>query len=263
MAKENGPLVNQEFSRAIVRKPGRSLGTGITTAELGAPDFDRAEWQFALYVQTLQDCGLTVTVLDPLEEFPDAHFVEDTAVVLPEVAILCRPGADSRRGETEHMESALSQFRDLGRIKEPGTLDGGDVLLIDTPCLIGLSDRTNEEGAAQLGALISNHGYTWQTIPVGAGLHFKSSVNHVGGGTLLVSEDFAGHEALARFEQIVVDRAEQYACNTLLLNNHLLMPGGFPDTHRQLEALGRTIFVLDTSEFRKMDGGLTCLSLRF
>ncbi|MBU8869268.1 MAG: hypothetical protein KOO60_00210 [Gemmatimonadales bacterium] len=261
--RENDHIANTNFCQAIVRKPARSLGSGITTAEFGVPDFEKAEWQFAMYVQALEDCGLTVTVLDPLEEFPDAHFVEDTAVVLPDAAILCRPGAASRRGEAEHMAPVLSRQRELTRINEPGTLDGGDVLLVGTHCLIGLSDRTNKEGATQLGSLLSDHGYTWQTVPVGAGLHFKSSVNHVGNGTLLVSEEFAGNQALARFDQIVVDPAEQYACNTLLLNDRLLLPSGFPDTRRKLETLGLPIFILSTSEFRKMDGGLTCLSLRF
>ena len=263
MTQNNDISTNQTFTRAIVRRPAKSMAMGITSAVMGAPDFKRAEWQFALYVQALEGCGLVVTVLDPLQEFPDAHFVEDTAIVLPEVAVLCRPGASARRGEIEFMESALSPLRELVPIQAPGTLEGGDVLLVGTHCLIGLSDRTNEEGASQLGAVLSVHGYTWQTVPVDAGLHFKSSVNHVGDGTLLVSKGFACHPSLADFKQIIVTADEEYACNTLLLNDRLLMPNGFPDTRRKLEKLGRELFVLDTSEFRKMDGGLTCLSLRF
>ena len=135
--------------------------------------------------------------------------------------------------------------------------------MIGNHFLIGVSDRTNAAGAEQLGALLAAHGHTWRAVPVGAGLHFKSSVNLVGSDTLLVTGDFADREELKDFRHIVVPPGEEYAANTLLVNGRLIMPAGYPATRNLLEPLGLPIIERDTSEFRKMDGGLTCLSLRF
>lgn len=251
------------FSRAIARRPARSLGQGETTSRLGAPDHELALEQFFAYVGALKSCGLEVLVLDALEPFPDSHFVEDTAVVTSNIAVISRPGARSRRGEEQHMISELSLHRKVVEIVAPGTLDGGDVLMVGTHFLVGVSDRTNAEGAAQLGAILENHGFTWQPVPVGAGLHLKSSVNQVGNGILLVTPGFADNPALGAFEKIVVPAEEEYACNTLLVNDHLIVPEGYPEARKLLMGLGLPLIILDTSEFRKMDGGLTCLSLRF
>ena len=251
------------FTHAITRRPARTLGAGETTAALGAPDLSLALAQFAAYVAALHTCGLAVTILDPLVEFPDAHFVEDTAVVTAEVAVISRSGAGSRRGEQGHMMSELAKHRTTLAIEAPGTLDGGDVLMVGRHFLVGVSDRTNEEGAAQLGCILADHGCTWQAVEVGAGLHLKSSVNLVAENTLLVTAGFADSEALTNFKKIVVPATEEYACNTLLVNDHLLLPEGYPQTREVLESMGMPVICLDTSEFRKMDGGLTCLSLRF
>jgi dimethylargininase len=195
--------------------------------------------------------------------FPDGHFVEDPAVVVPEVAVVARPGADARRGEAEAIAPALSRFKPLVEIKAPGTLDGGDVLVVGKRVFIGLSERTNEHGAAQLARLLAPHGYTSALVPVGAGLHLKSSVNYVGKNTLLLSEGFAERPEFAGFERLVVDPHEEYACNTLWINDRLLVPDGYPGTRALLAPLGLEIIALETSEVRKMDGGLTCMSLRF
>ena len=247
----------------ITRRPGRSLARGETKAQLGFPDHSLALRQFTAYTGALKDCGLEVQVLDALEDFPDAHFVEDTAVVTNEMAVLSRPGAASRRQESKHMAPELARFRTVIPIENPGTLDGGDVLMVGSHFLVGVSDRTNEQGAGQLGGILVDHGYTWQPVPVGDGLHLKSSVNHVGGNTLLVTPGFADCPALGSYEKIVVPADEEYACNTLLINDRLIMPEGYPETRKLLEAVGLPVIILDTSEFRKMDGGLTCLSLRF
>ncbi len=258
-----GPGHDHTFTHAITRRPGENLGQGLTTSNLGAPDPALADTQFERYVRALEDCGLAVTILEPLPDHPDAHFVEDTAVVTRGVAVIARPGAASRLDEARHMAPILDRHRDLARIEAPGTLDGGDVLMIDDHVLIGISDRTNEAGARQLGAILTARGHTWQAVPVVSGLHLKSSVNYLGNDTLLLTEGFAASAALAAYDRIVVDEGEAYSCNTLLLNDRLLMPAGFPGTRRRLASLGREIVELDTSEFRKMDGGLTCLSLRF
>lgn len=239
------------------------MAAGITTSTLGAPDDTKAQEQFDAYVNALNDCGLSVTVLDPLTGYPDAHFVEDAAVVTPDIAVITNPGAVSRKGEVPSIAGALQPFRKIVWIQPPGTIDGGDVLMVGGHFFIGLSDRTNEQGAMQLGEAVARFGCTWTPVPVAAGLHFKSSVNAVGADTLLTTRTFADHPALAGFHRIVVSAQEEYAGNTLLINGHLIMPAGYPDTRKKLQDLGKSIIELDVSEFRKMDGGLTCLSLRF
>lgn len=252
-----------KITQAITRMPGKEMAAGITTSNLGTPDYEKALDQFDAYIKALMDCGVSVSVLDPLKGYPDAHFVEDAAVVTPEVALITNPGAASRRGEVASIESALKPFRKTVRVQPPGTIDGGDVLMIASHFFVGLSDRTNPHGAEQLGEAMVGLGYPWTAVPVAHGLHFKSSVNAVGADTLLITRSFADHPALADFDRLVVSGKEEYAANTLWVNDHLIMPAGFPDTRHKLQALGRPIIELDTSEFRKMDGGLTCLSLRF
>ncbi|HJV21111.1 MAG TPA: arginine deiminase family protein [Holophagaceae bacterium] len=251
------------FTHAILRTPGPDFADGITTADLGRPAYDRMLAQHVAYRQALEALGLQTEVLPPLPGFPDAYFVEDVAVVVPEVAVITRPGALARRGEAPHIEAALARHRELAHITEPGTLDGGDILIVDRTVFIGLSDRTNPEGARQLAECLGRHGYTARTVPVAEGLHFKSSVTHVGGRDLLVSTAFAGRPEFQGFTCHVVEEEETYACNTLLVNGTLITPKGFPRTRALLEGLGRPIVELDMSEGRKMDGGLTCMSLRF
>lgn len=250
------------FSHAITRVPGPDYPQGLTTSTLPAPDLDLALTQHQAYVRCLESLGLTVETLPAAQGFPDACFVEDTAVVAREVAVVARPGAPSRRGETESMVAPLAAHRPLVRIEAPGTLDGGDILQVGRRFFIGVSDRTNEEGARQLAAILGAHGYESDIIPVAAGLHLKSSLNFVGRDTMLVTADFAGHPAIEGYRQIVCPGGEEYAANTLLVNGTLIMPSGYARTRALLEALGLPIVELDTSEYRKMDGGLTCLSLR-
>jgi len=251
------------FSHAITRNPGENFAQGITTAQLGTPDYTRLLEQHAAYVQTLRQIGLSVQELEPLPAYPDAYFVEDVAVVIPDVAVLTRPGAPARQGEVPPMEPILAAHREIVHIQSPGTLDGGDVLMVGKHFFVGISERTNPLGAAQLGAVLERYGNTWMAVPVGDGLHLKSGVNWMGGDTLLLSAPFAGQPEFEGFRQIVVDPTEVYACNTLWINDVLLTPKGFPKTRQQLEMLGLEIVELETSEVRKMDGGLTCLSLRF
>lgn len=252
------------FNHAVARKPCKNFSRGLTTTISTEPaDYALMVKQHAAYLDALTAAGVEVIVLDPLPDFPDAHFVEDTAIVTPNVAVITNPGAASRRGEEESIAAVLADFRKIERIQHPGTVDGGDVLQVDSQFFIGLSERTNKQGAEQLGRILQNHGYTWTTVPVAAGLHLKSSVNYVGGNTLLISDDFARNEQFKSYDHILVEKAEEYAANTLLVNEHLLMPAGFPHTRKQLEPLGFKIIELETSEVRKMDGGLTCMSVRF
>lgn len=251
------------FTHAIVRKPGPNFAEGITTADLGIPDYAAVLTQHTAYVATLQQLGITVIELEPLPSHPDAHFVEDTAVIVPEVAVIANMGAAARQGEEQAMAPVLAAYRPLVHIDLPGTFDGGDVLVVENHCMIGISERTNESGAHQLGEALASYGYRWDAIPVGAGLHFKSSVNYVGKNTLLIDAAFVEHPAFAGYDKLVIEPDEVYAANTLWINDHLLMSVGFPKTKQQLATLGLPIIELETSELRKMDGGLTCLSLRF
>jgi dimethylargininase len=252
------------FSHAVTRKPCKNFAMGLTTAVGSDPaDYGLMVKQHAAYLEALTTAGLEVIVLDPLPDFPDAHFVEDTAVVTPDVAVITNPGSAARRGEEKSIAPILAKFRKIERIQPPGTVDGGDVLQAGNHFFIGLSERTNKQGAEQLSRILQSHGSTWTVVAVGAGLHFKSSVNYVGRNTLLVTSDFTATEQLAGYEQIVLDKAESYAANTLLVNEHLLIPAGYPKTRKQLESRDLTIIELEVSEIRKMDGGLTCMSLRF
>ena len=251
------------FVQAIVRRPGSDMAAGITTANLGTPNHTAALAQFDAYVRVLTECGLAVSVLEALPGCPDAHFVEDTAVITPEIAVITNPGADARKGEVASITDALRPYRRTIHIQPPGTVDGGDVLVVGRQVFIGISARTNPPGARQLGSILEDIGYRCKTVPVAAGLHFKSSVNAVGEDILLTTAEFAEHPALTGYRRIVVAPTEAYAANTLWVNETLIMPAGFPDTRHQLDALEKSVIEIDTGEFRKMDGGLTCLSLRF
>jgi dimethylargininase len=252
------------FTHAIARKPCKNFARGLTTTVSSEPaDYGLMLKQHEAYLETLSAAGLEVIVLDPQPDFPDAHFVEDTAVVIADVAVITIPGAGARRGEEESIIPALAEFRKIERIQAPGTVDGGDVLQVGNHFFIGLSERTNQEGAEQLGRILQAYNNTWTMVAVSAGLHFKSSVNYVGQNTLLVTPDFSAGEQLEGYDQIVLDSSEAYAANTLLVNEHLLIPDGYPITRKRFETLGLNIIELEVSEVRKMDGGLTCMSLRF
>jgi len=252
-----------EFKRAIVRTPGPDAAAGLTTAGLGRPDLLLLMAQHSAYVETLRRLGLEVEVLPAIPGFPDSYFVEDTAVVTPEVSVIARPGAPSRRGETAAIEPALAKHRPLARIEAPGTLDGGDVLFAGGRFFIGLSERTNEAGARQLGRILETHGYPWTAVPVGGGLHLKSFVNTLGGMDLAVAAGFESGEIFREFNRIILDPRDGYAANTLWINGTLLLPKGFSRVREKYAKSGLPIVEVDMSEMRKMDGGLTCLSLRF
>ncbi|WP_306715716.1 dimethylarginine dimethylaminohydrolase family protein [Burkholderia dolosa] len=250
------------FTRAIVRRPAPSCGAGLTTATLGAPDYRKTLAQFDAYCDALTALGVEVTELPPLHDFPDAHFVEDVAVVTPEFAVITRPGAPARRGETVHVEAALAAHRDLLPMRA-GRLDGGDVMLTGKRFHVGLSTRTDADGIAAFESLVSRYGYSVVAVPIAAGLHLKSAVNALDDDTLLVADALAAHPAFAGFRRIAVAQEDEYAANTLRVNGALIAPAGYPRVHDALASLGLPLHVIDIGEFRKMDGALTCLSLRF
>jgi dimethylargininase len=251
------------FSSAIVRRPAENFAEGLTSAELGAADYALMQTQHEAYIDAIRDAGLDVQILEAEPQYPDAHFVEDTAVVVPEIAVISRPGAEARRGEEELIEPALAAHRSIAHIEAPGTLDGGDVLQMGKDVFIGVSARSNESGARQLETLLSRYGYRCKLIPVTHTLHLKSDLNAVGTKTVVVTEALAAHEAIHDYEKIVVCPEEAYAANLLRIGDRLLIAKGFPKLRRDLDATGLEVVALDMSEVRKMAGGLTCLSLRF
>ncbi len=252
-----------KFKTAIVRIPGEDSGRGETTSGLGIPDLNTLLVQHRAYIEVLKRLGLTVVLLDPLPGYPDAYFVEDTAVIIPEAGIITNPGAVSRKGEEDSIELIMTKFKSTRRILEPGSLDGGDVLQADRHFFIGLSERTNQEGADQLRSILQSFGYTTGIVEEGKGLHLKSGVNYLGDRTLIITADLEGLPQFSDFKKIVVKEGEEYAANTLHVNGTIITPEGFPYTYDHLVKLGKPVISLNMSEVRKMDGGLTCMSLRF
>jgi dimethylargininase len=249
------------YSKAIVRRPGRNFAKGITTSNLGKPHFEKALEQHAAYCNALERCGVELIVLEADERYPDGCFVEDTAIVNSKVAVITNPGVASRRGEEVEISRVLSGYRKLETIEFPGTLEGGDILRMENHYYIGLSGRTNREGADQLSEILSKYGFTSSEITVEAGLHLKSDIAYLGKGNFISTPAFS--KMVYPANTIVLDQDESYSANCLPVNDFLLVPKGFPKSKTKIADLGYNIIELEMSEFRKMDGGLTCLSLLF
>lgn len=255
------------FTKAIVRQPGTNFAAGLTRVDLGTPDQKLALAQHAAYCRVLRSCGLDLMTLDPDQRYPDSTFVEDTAIVTERGAVITRPGAAVRRGETEEIERTLQEpFPELHRIVAPGTVDGGDICEAGDHFFIGLSHRTNEAGATQLARVLALFGYTHSLIDIrGLSniLHLKSGMAYLGANRLAVIEALSGRKEFSGYELVHVNSGEEYAANCLLVNGRVLIPAGFPKLKKQLEDLNYPTIALEMSEFQKMDGGLSCLSLRF
>ncbi len=252
------------FTKALARKPCRNLLHGLSHAGLGPPDFGKAVEQHAAYVEALRGCGLAVTVLEPDEAYPDSVFIEDTAVCCEKAAVIARPGAHSRRGEEKTVALALADlYPQLEGIRAPGTLEGGDVMRAGDRFFVGISSRTNADGAQQLAAILRRHGYEALFVPLRRVLHLKTGISYLEDNRLLAAGEFLGDPLLSSFTAIPVPAGESYAANSLWVNGRVLVPAGFPGTRRAIEDAGYDAMPLDVSEFRKLDGGLSCLSLRF
>ena len=256
------------FSRAVVCAPAPTFANGLTSSgALGRPDVRSALRQHREYCRALEECGLEITELPSDERYPDGTFVEDTAVVAEGVAIVTRPGADSRAGEVAAVAAVLARLTaKAAKIEPPGTLDGGDVCKLDEHFLIGISARTNPAGAAQLADILVRHGYRASTVDIRNNarlLHLKSGMAYLGDRRCVIAADFPQIDALDGYSLLEVDPAEAYAANCIRVNDELLLPRGYPRISARLRDLGYTVRALDMSEFQKMDGGLSCLSIRF
>lgn len=252
------------FKKAIVRRPCKNLMKGITRENQGLPDYSLALKQHDSYIDALKKCGLEVTVIEENDTFPDSVFIEDTAVLTKEFAIITNPSPKARKEEIVGVIPTIKHhYKTIEYIAAPGTLEGGDILQIGNTFYIGKTDRSNEDGIRQFKKIIFKHGYNAETIDVNKLLHLKTGVSHIGDDTLLIVNAFKDQPAFKSFKKIIAEEPETYAANSLNINGTILLPRGFPYTREKLEAEGYKIMELDVSEYRKLEGGLSCLSLRF
>ncbi len=257
------------FTKAIVRTPSHNMGQGITEAGLGCPDIGLTLEQHKNYVTFFKQAGISVTELDPVEEYPDSVFVEDTAVMIPfesgTAAFLTCPGAESRRGEVEIISSAIAGHADeIVRMEDDGLMEGGDVLLMGKTFYVGIDTRTNRSGYEQFSKAVEKFGFKAVPVPFECGMpHLKTELSALDEETLIMSSRFAVRDEFSSFRKLVVPEGEEYSANCLFLGEKLIAPAGFTATAELLEKNGFKPDYIDMSEFRKMDGGLTCLSLRW
>ena len=252
------------FSHAIVRTPPKNIIEGITTANLGVPDYEKALQQHQAYIEALRACGLTIITLPADEAFPDCCFVEDTALLTKRCAIVARPGAPTRQGEEAAMLDLLPRyFENIESIADPGTIEPGDIMMVGDHFYIGLSERTNAVGASQMISLLEKYGFRGSTIAMNEMLHLKTGLSYLENNTIVACGEFLRHPAFANFDLIAIDEKESYAANCIWVNGTVIVPAGFPNAVQKIEAAGYPVIQLDVSEFQKLDGGLSCLSLRF
>ena len=252
------------FTYAIVRTPAKSMIDGITTANLGVPNYEKALRQHQAYVEALRACGLTIITLPAAEAFPDSCFVEDTALLTKRCAIIARPGAPTRQGEEAAVLELLPRYFDhIESIVAPGTIEPGDIMMVGDHFYIGLSKRTNAAGARQMISLLELHGLSGSTVEIHGMLHLKTGLSYLENNTLVASGDMLHEPEFAAFNIIALHAEESSAANCIWVNGTVIVSMGCPRTQQQIEAAGYPVIPVDVSEFQKLDGGLSCLSLRF
>ena len=254
-----------EFKRAITRRPGKSIVNGLRAEEIGTPDLNKMLADHANYVAALKATGAEVIELAPLEDYPDAVFVEDTALCLPQGVVMMRPGAPSRMGEVALMEPALRQvYEDVRHISGPGHIEGGDILVTAREVLVGRSNRTDAAGVSELAALIAPWGHSLREVftPPGV-LHFKTDCSLLDGETILSTRRLDASGCFAGYRVLHVADGEEAAANSIRFNRSVICPAGFPRTAEMLSKAGYEVVQINNSECAKLDGGMSCLSLRF
>ena len=223
----------------------------------------KAVEQHDRYKQCLAGLGVRVISLPAEPTMPDAVFVEDPVVVVDEVAVIARTGAESRRKEAASLAEALAAFRPLRHLREPATLEGGDVLRIDSTVFVGVSPRTNEAGASQLAVALNPFGYRVCPVRVRECLHLKTACSYLGEETLLVNRAWLDTAPLAGWKLIDVAEDEPWAANALRIGETVLLPASFPHTEAILRRAGLRVHILDLSELQKAEGSVTCMSVIF
>jgi dimethylargininase len=246
----------------------RPVSATINRCELGylerrEIDFEKAAAQQAGYEAALAALGLRVVPLEPEPDLPDAVFVEDAAVVAGEVAVMTRMGASSRRPEAESVARALARYRPVHWLREPATLDGGDVMHAESAFFVGVSRRTNRAGIGQLSASLEPFGYSVTPVEVRDCLHMKSACCYLGRGIILANRAWIDPAPLRDFRILDVPEEEPWAANVLTIGESAILPSCFPATRRILERAGWNVVPVDVSEIMKAEGGVTCMSLIF
>ena len=254
-----------EFSRAITRRPAASIVDGLRATDMGTPSLTGMLAAHAQYVAALKSTGAEVIELGPLEAFPDAVFVEDTALCLPQGAVLMRPGAPSRMGEVAEMAPTLRQcYADVREISGPGHIEGGDILVTGREVLVGRSDRTDAAGVVELAEIVAEWGHSLREVftPPGV-LHFKTDCSLMDGDTILSTKRLSASGCFEGYRILDVAEGEEAAANAIRFNNLVLCPAGFPRTAEMLDKAGFEVVQIDNADCAKLDGGMSCLSLRF
>ena len=254
-----------EFAHAITRLPAKSIVNGIRATDAGDPDYRQMRIDHAGYVAALQQAGAAVTELPALEAFPDSLFVEDVALCLPEIAVLMRPGAPSRAGEVAHMAPVLQKFYDqVAMIRGPGHIEGGDILTTAREILVGRSARTDSAGIAELAAIVIPLGYRLREVTTPPGvLHFKTDCSLLDEETVLATRRLDQSGCFEGYRVIHTADGEEAAANSIRYNERVIMPAGFPRTRDRLLAAGYGVDEINNSQCARLDGGMSCLSLRF
>ncbi len=233
----------------------------ITHIERTPINVEIARAQHREYVNALKSLGCEVVELPPQADLPDSVFVEDTAIVLPEVAVITNPGADSRKPEVESVASVLSAYRPLLRVRAPATLDGGDVLVLGKKIYVGFSTRSNQTAIDQLNELLGRFGYVVSGVEIRDCLHLKSAITRADDHTLLVNKNWVDTRPFEGFDLIEVHPSEPFAANCLPINSRIIFPAAFPKTRERLEARGFSVKVVEVDELAKAEGAVTCCSL--
>lgn len=253
------------FSHAICRLPSRSLVDGLRAVDTGQPDYGVFVKDHAGYIETLKSTGAEVVVLDALEEFPDSVFVEDAVLCLSKGAIIMRPGAASRLGEAEAIKQTISNlYTHVEQIRGPGFIEGGDILVTETEVLVGRSARTDKAGIEELGSIIAQWGYRLREVDTPQDvLHFKTDCSLLDETTILSTKRLAQSGCFEGYNVIYTADGEEACANTIRFNDYVIMPEGFPKTEAKLLDTGYKIRKIGNTEAAKLDGGMSCLSLRF
>ncbi len=252
------------FTHAIVRAPARSVTDGLRAVDAGSPDADRLAADHASYVAALREAGATVVVLPALEDFPDSVFVEDAALCLPQGAVAMRPGAPSRLGEAAAMVPTLRDLYTRVEAVGEGHVEGGDILVTDREILVGLSARTDAAGVAALRAIVEPWGHSVRVLETPPEvLHFKTDCGLLDGETILATARLAATGCFDGYRLIEVVPGEEPCANCVRVNDVVLFPAGFPRTADRLREAGYALAELPNAQAALIDGGMSCLSLRF
>lgn len=256
------------YIRRMLTAITRKVSSALAHCELGfierkPIDLEKARAQHHAYEELLAKCGARVVSLPEEPELPDSVFVEDPAVVLDEVAVICPLGTETRRKEAPSIAAALEPFRKLAYVKLPGTLEGGDVLRVGRRVFVGITARSNPEGIRQLAVILERFRYDLTAVPVTGCLHLKSAVTYLGRNTLLANREWFDWKRLEGFDWVAVDPSEPHAGNALAIGEPVTFPASFPKTLARIEAQGFQVLPLEIGELQKAESGLTCSSLVF